>query len=114
MPQNREQLFIVGIRKDLEVDNFHFPKSLNIQAKLFQVIDGLQDDFDLQKVKLSPDILFNGNVPVSKNRFQKNDQLNDFFVFCDTRNGHTTIHSWDIIKTTKREKRICSTILKNR
>ncbi|MGD1805389.1 DNA (cytosine-5-)-methyltransferase [Dapis sp. BLCC M126] len=114
LPQNRERVFIVGIRKDLDIDNFCFPEPLNFQAKLFQVIDGLQDNFDIQKAKLSPDILFNGNVPVSRNRFQKNDELNDFFVFCDTRNGHTTIHSWDLIKTTKREKLICETILKNR
>ncbi|MGD1702587.1 DNA (cytosine-5-)-methyltransferase [Dapis sp. BLCC M229] len=114
LPQNRERVFIVGIRKDLDVDCFDFPEPLKIQAKLFQVIDGLQGDFDIQKVKLSPDILFNGTIPVSRNRFQKNNELNDFFVFCDTRNGHTTIHSWDIIKTTKREKLICSTILKNR
>lgn len=39
---------------------------------------------------------------------------NNSFVFCDTRNGPTTIHSWDIRKTTDREKYICLTILKNR
>ena len=114
LPQNRERVFIVGIREDLEIDSFHFPEPFKFQAKLFQILDGLQGDFDIQKAKLSLDILFNGTVPVYRNRFQKNDELNDFFVFCDTRNGHTTIHSWDIIQTTKREKLICSTILKNR
>jgi DNA (cytosine-5)-methyltransferase 1 len=58
--------------------------------------------------------LFGERIPFSRNRFQKNDELNDFFIFCDTRDGHTTIHSWDLIKTTKKEKKICMTILKNR
>nr|WP_094672720.1 DNA (cytosine-5-)-methyltransferase [Hydrocoleum sp. CS-953] len=114
LPQNRERVFIVGIRKDLDIDNFSFPEPLSFQTKLFEILDGLQGNFDIQKAKLSPDILFNGTVPVSRNKFQKNDELNDFFVFCDTRNGHTTIHSWDLIETTKREKLICGTILKNR
>ena len=35
-------------------------------------------------------------------------------MFADIRDGHTTIHSWDLIKTTAREKLICQTILKNR
>ena len=37
-----------------------------------------------------------------------------FFIFCDTRDGHTTIHSWDLVKTTNLEKKICLAILKNR
>ena len=37
----------------------------------------------------------------SKNGF------NDYFLFNDLRNGHTTIHSWDIIDTTDRQKNIC-------
>jgi DNA (cytosine-5)-methyltransferase 1 len=40
--------------------------------------------------------------------------MNDFFILCDTRNGHTTIHSWDIKRTSKREREVCVTILKNR
>jgi DNA (cytosine-5)-methyltransferase 1 len=35
-------------------------------------------------------------------------------LFNDLRNGHTTIHSWDIIETTERQKEICLLLLKNR
>jgi DNA (cytosine-5)-methyltransferase 1 len=35
-------------------------------------------------------------------------------LFNDLRNGHTTIHSWDIIVTTQRQKNICLLLLKNR
>ena len=62
----------------------------------------------------SSDILFGEKIPFSRNRFQKSDEFNDFFIFCDTRDGHTTIHSWDLISTTSFEKKICMTILKNR
>ncbi|MFN5861937.1 MAG: DNA (cytosine-5-)-methyltransferase, partial [Pseudanabaena sp.] len=40
--------------------------------------------------------------------------FNDYFLFNDLRNGHTTIHSWDIIDTTQRQKDICLLLLKNR
>jgi DNA (cytosine-5)-methyltransferase 1 len=58
--------------------------------------------------------IFGEKLPITRNRFQNLNELNDFFIFCDTRNGHTTIHSWDIIKTSEREKSICLTILQNR
>ncbi len=40
--------------------------------------------------------------------------LNDYFLFNDLRNGHSTIHSWDILETTERQKKICYLLLKNR
>ena len=33
---------------------------------------------------------------------------------CDTRNGHTTIHSWELINATERQKSIMLAILTNR
>ena len=40
--------------------------------------------------------------------------LNDYFLFNDLRNGLTTIHSWDIVESTQRQKEICLLLLKNR
>ncbi|XWK87377.1 MAG: DNA cytosine methyltransferase [Phormidium sp.] len=115
VPQNRERVFIVGIRNDLEnYENFIFPEPLEIKPKLYSFIEGVKPCRKLSKSKLAAEILFGEKIPRSRNRFQKDDELNDFFVFCDTRDGHSTIHSWDIIKTSKREKLICYTILKNR
>ncbi len=59
-----------------------------------------------EKVKLDLHTLFKGVIPPSRTRFQKDDELNDFFIFSYLRNGHTTIHSWDITKTSDREKTI--------
>jgi DNA (cytosine-5)-methyltransferase 1 len=114
LPQDRDRVFIVGIRKDLETSQFFsFPEALGKQPKLYDVIPGLKVT-NLTKKKFCTDILFDGKVPASRGRFQKVDELNDFFLFADIRNGHTTIHSWDLIKTTAREKFICQAILKNR
>ncbi|HEY9850240.1 MAG TPA: DNA (cytosine-5-)-methyltransferase [Leptolyngbyaceae cyanobacterium] len=115
LPQNRERVFIVGVRNDLEqAKEFKFPEPLEIRPKLYQFIEGVKNYQELLKTKVSSQVLFGKKIPRSRNRFQKDDELNDFFVFCDTRNGHSTIHSWDIVSTTEREKLICYTILKNR
>lgn len=114
LPQDRDRLFIVGIRNDLEnCWGFSFPKPLNKHLKLYDVIPGLQRSNYIKK-KFSPEVLFEGKIPASRGRFQKIDELNDFFLFTDIRDGHTAIHSWDLIETTTREKLICKTILKNR
>ncbi len=115
LPQNRDRIFIVGIRKD--IDNcwgFIFPKPLNKKIKLCDVVSGIEES-DFPKKKFAIKSLYNdAKIPASRGRFQKIDELNDFFTFADIRDGHTTIHSWDLITTTPREKLICQTILKNR
>ncbi len=115
LAQNRDRVFIVGIRNDLEnYQEYRFPTPLNIHPKVLDILDYRKKITTFEKIKLDPEILFNGAIPPSRNRFQKDDELNDFFTFSDLRNGHTTIHSWDLIKTTAREKLICLTLLKNR
>lgn len=115
LPQNRDRVFIVGIRNDLEYyQDYEFPSPLNIHPKVLDILDYPHKVSSIKKIKLDADILFKGSIPPSRNRFQKDDELNDFFTFSDLRNGHTTIHSWDLIKTTEREKMICLTLLKQR
>lgn len=114
LPQDRDRVFIVGIRETIQNCNeFCFPEALPSNPKLFEFIEGL-DTQNIKKKKFSADVLFQGKVPASRGRFQKIDELNDFFIFADIRDGHTTIHSWDLIRTTQREKFICQIILKNR
>jgi DNA (cytosine-5)-methyltransferase 1 len=115
LPQNRDRIFIVGFRKDLkdQAAQFEYPKSINFSLSLADVIDGLKKN-SIQKKSFSALDIFGNKVPFGLNRFQSQNHLNDFFVFSDIRNGHSTIHSWEIIKTSEREKSICLTILKNR
>ncbi len=114
-PQNRSRIFIVGFRNDFKkaFEKFEFPTAKNHELALADFLEGVQKQF-LQKKKFSAEELFDGKVPMSRNNFQKDDELNDFFVMCDTRNGHTSIHSWDIRETTESQKSICMTIMRNR
>lgn len=114
LPQNRDRIFIVGFRKDLNIEKrFDFPTPLSKKSSLYDILDDIEFKQN-NKIQLDPNELFGGKIPMARNRFQKIDELNDFFIFCDTRNGHSTIHSWDIINTTKRQKEICMHFLKNR
>lgn len=116
LPQNRERIYIVGIRNDYALEkSFRFPVTKQKKSFLHEIIEDFEgQSYGHHKEKVESINLFGEKIPFGRNRFQKTDELNDFFVFCDTRNGHTTIHSWDIINTTEREKAICLTILKNR
>ncbi len=116
LPQNRDRIFIVGFRKDIKLKNeFKFPSPLINKPILFKFLDfDAKQDFTKETIKLKSTEIFGDKIPFGRNRFQMDDSFNDFFVFCDTRDGHTTIHSWDIINTTKKEKQICLILLKNR
>jgi DNA (cytosine-5)-methyltransferase 1 len=114
LPQDRDRVFIVGIRNDIEnCWGFTFPKPVNTKLKLSDFISDLQPAKFIKK-KFPTKVLFDSKIPASRGRFQKIDELNDFFLFADIRDGHTTIHSWDLIETSTREKLICQSILKNR
>lgn len=114
-PQNRSRIFIVGFKKEYhrEFSMFEFPNPKKYDLTLADFLHGIEKQ-DFSKKKFSVEELFDGKIPMSRNCFQKEDELNDFFVLCDTRNGHTTIHSWDIRETTKTQKNICIAIMKNR
>ncbi|KDR58532.1 DNA cytosine methyltransferase [Limnospira platensis] len=114
LPQDRDRVFIVGIRRDInQGQNFQFPQPLNQHPQLFNFVEGVSQEAVIKK-KFSPQVLFGNHIPPARGRFQKNDELNDFFLFSDVRNGQTTIHSWDLIETSDRQKQICDIILKNR
>lgn len=117
LPQDRQRVFIIGAKN---IDNnqkalFHFPEPLKQKPKLYNAINNIST-LEVRKNKFSPEILYGGKnkIPPSRGRFQKIDELNDFFIFADIRGGHTTVHSWDLIRTSQREKYICEVLRKNR
>ena len=114
LPQNRDRIFIGGVHKKFKI-NFNFPSPRESTIPLYKIFKDIKFNKDhLKKINFLPRDLFGERIPASRNRFQRENELNDFFIFCDTRNGHSTIHSWDIRKTSQKEKDICMTILKNR
>jgi DNA (cytosine-5)-methyltransferase 1 len=112
IPQNRVRVYIIGFQEEKYMQKFLLPKRVEHNHKLFDFLD-LPATIN-NKEKLDPWDLFGKTIPTHRTRFQKKDELNDFFLFNDIRNGHSTIHSWDIIETSEREKEICLLLLGNR
>jgi DNA (cytosine-5)-methyltransferase 1 len=105
LPQNRERIFIVGIKKEIKKD-FVFPNG-------YEVLPNISDILEVEKVSLRKSVENHSDI---KNSFNMSYKINkeNYFTFCDTRNGDHSIHSWDIVSTTQNEKDICIAVMKNR
>lgn len=114
-PQNRSRVFLVGFRSDMQefADKFKYPTPLKNNLPVGRLIEGLKQA-EIVKTSFDPHLIHGSIIPKSRNAFQKVDELNDFFIFCDTRGGHSTVHSWDIYDTTELEKQVGIAIMKNR
>lgn len=111
-PQNRVRIYIIGFENERNFQRFKIRK--NFSEKKMTLADVLGVKVEKQEKKTTLTDLFgfktlNGGMSLSST-----DGLNDYFLFNDLRNGHSTIHSWDILETTEREKNICLALLKNR
>ena len=115
LPQNRTRIFIVGFKKSLSKfsNEFSYPEPIESHNSVEKILENFSYR-ETSKKKFDPHLIHGDSIPKSRNAFQKEDELNDFFIFCDTRNGHTSIHSWDITETSKAEKDICMAVLTNR
>lgn len=103
VPQNRVRIYVVGFKEQKYYSRFRLPKKTAVRLRLGDVIDGCGSLSTKKEGTAS-------RWSLSCNE----DGLNDYFLFNDLRNGHSTIHSWDINETTDKEKRICLLILANR
>jgi len=104
VPQTRVRIYIVGFKDKKFNKRFYIPNPNPGQVYLSDVLDG----FDIEANRQN-------GANTARWSLSCNEQgFNDYFLFNDLRNGHTTVHSWDIQDTTKREKQICTLLLKNR
>ncbi len=113
VPQNRIRIYIVGFRDKEFADKFKLPKPLDKKIKLADILS----DFNEKIIEVEnemPKDLFGEIITQKSMSLSTSNGLNDYFLFNDLRNGHSTIHSWDIIETTERQKKICYLLLKNR
>lgn len=114
VPQNRDRVFIVGIRGDISASEYYFPPYKESKLRLYEIFDNLMAPaHDVPEVQLQRN-LFGERIGVGFNKLTPKNHHNEFFVLNDIRHGPTSIHSWDIRDTTEREKFICMTILRNR
>ncbi len=112
VPQNRIRVYIVGFKEKKHLDNFKLPKPFENKIKLADILG-----VELPKVKensITQKDLFGNPILNRQMSLSSKNGFNDYFLFNDLRNGHTTIHSWDILETTERQKEICLLLLKNR
>lgn len=104
VPQTRVRIYIIGFRNEKYIKRLHLPKPFPGEVRLNDVLDSeigmvREDGLDTKP---------RWSLSCNEKGF------NDYFLFNDLRNGSTTIHSWDIIDTTEREKYICYLLLSNR
>jgi len=102
--QNRVRIYIIGFKEEKFFQKFQLPKVVDEKIKLADVL-GIEIENFQENAEVNPSR--------SMSLSSKNGH-NDYFLFNDLRNGKTTIHSWDIIETTERQKEICYLLLKNR
>jgi len=111
VPQSRVRIYIIGFREKKYFERFALPSKPKEKIRLRDIIDG-----DIIEVASPTGCVMackrgkRGATSLSAN----NNGFNDYFLFNDLRNGQTTIHSWDILDTTEKQKRICLLLLKNR
>lgn len=113
VPQNRVRIYIIGFKDKKYFDKFVLPAHVKEKVKLCDIL-GVNVNSILEFESIVQKDLF-GNVLVTKGMsLSSTNGFNDYFLFNDLRNGSTTIHSWDIIETTERQKHICLLLLRNR
>ena len=115
VPQSRVRIYIVGFRDRRHHDLFSLPPMSRGKLKLRDILDGVSPEENHENGgarDLFGEIMRKsaGRTSLSSN----NNGFNDYFLLNDIRNGDTTIHSWDILDTTPKEKRICLLLLRNR
>jgi DNA (cytosine-5)-methyltransferase 1 len=110
VPQNRVRIYIVGFLEEQFSIKFQLPKPIQNKVTLGTILN-------IKVNKTEPNYLqnlFGENILQRSMSLSNNNGFNDYFLFNDLRNGHSTVHSWDIIETTERQKDICYLLLKNR
>ncbi|MCD8207024.1 MAG: DNA (cytosine-5-)-methyltransferase [Bacteroidales bacterium] len=104
VPQTRVRIYIVGFLNEKYHKKFNIPAPHPGQIQLGDVLDGIS----VPSYKQKSDTKARWSLSCNSQGF------NDYFLFNDLRNGDTTVHSWDIMETTGRQKEICMLLLQNR
>jgi len=114
VPQNRIRIYIIGFKNKEFADKFKIPKPIDKKIKLADILSDFNETI-IEKKKEEQQLDLFGNIITQKSMsLSTSNGLNDYFLFNDLRNGHSTIHSWDILETNERQKKICYLLLKNR
>lgn len=113
VPQNRIRIYIIGFKNKKFADKFRLPGPIDKKIRLADILSDLKNRLN-ETINKQPKNLFGEIINQRGMSLSSSNGLNDYFLFNDLRNGHSTIHSWDILDTTERQKNICYLLLKNR
>ena len=111
VPQNRIRIYIIGFDNAKDFHSFKINKKHSKKRVTLAEVLGIELENEKSETTLD---LFGNSASNGNMSLSSTNGLNDYFLFNDLRNGHSTIHSWDILETTEREKEICLTLLRNR
>ena len=115
VPQNRLRVYLIGFKEKDFFNKFRLPKPVIDKTQLSHVLSNFEVSIFENKTMGNSNInLFGEIIKQRSMSLSSNNGVNDYFLFNDLRNGHSTIHSWDILNTTERQKDICYLLLKNR
>lgn len=119
VPQSRVRIYIVGFRDARFLDAFHVPSPVDRKVPLKDILeDGVESPESSPDSHPTPSSSASSSPMPSRSRTTSlstnNNGYNDYFLFNDLRNGATTIHSWNILPTTERQRHICLLLLRNR
>jgi len=62
VPQNRERVFIVSIRKDIDTDSFSFPAAFPLKVKLKDIVEDVVDEQYFVKKELTRKLVISSDV----------------------------------------------------
>jgi len=108
--QNRVRVYIIGFKDKKYFEKFQLQKPLVKKTKLCDILGARIKE--LTDTKLSQKNLLGNKIIKKSMSLSSKNGYNDYFLFNDLRNGHTTIHTWDILNTTDKQKDICYLLLK--
>lgn len=115
VPQNRLRVYIIGFKEREFFNKFRLSNPICDKIQLGKILSNSEASTNSFNSATDSSInLFGELITQRSMSLSSNNGVNDYFLFNDLRNGHSTIHSWDILETTERQKDICYLLLKNR
>lgn len=109
--QNRVRIYIIGFLAKEYFERFSLPPK---EERHMRLGDLLGINITASNASICEKNLFGEVVVARKMSLSASGGMNDYFLYNDIRNGDTTIHTWDLVPTTQRQKDICLLLLRNR
>lgn len=101
IPQNRERIFIISIRKDIDKKNFKFPLTQTLKLKLKDILEDIVDEKYYLTQKQIGDLV-KKELPKLENSNNTNETLREPYILIreNTKKGYVKAHEGDSINYT--------------